>query len=82
MQRKREPIDAVIVLEIEGDERCRAAERLDGVVELFEPADGARNGDDVRAGSGKRKRSCIANAAGGAGDERNPIREGRGIRPC
>ena len=46
----------------------RAALRLDPVVQILEPADGAGDGDDVM-GLGKRLGEGEAQAARGAGDE-------------
>ena len=49
-----EPVDPLVVPEVERNERRRAAGPLDRVVELLEPADGARDRDDMRAGLGQR----------------------------
>ena len=46
-----------------------AAGRLDLVVELFEPADGAGHGDHMRAAPAGLERRLIADAARCAGDE-------------
>ena len=78
VQRKPEPVDALVVLEVERHQRGGAAERLDRVVELLEPADGAGDGDDVGAGLRQRERGRIADAARGAGDERDAVGEGQG----
>ena len=43
--RRAEPVDAVEILEIERNQRSRAAGRADLVVEFLQPADGARDGD-------------------------------------
>ena len=56
-------------------QRCLAAESADLVVELFEPADGARGDDDVRALPGKLERHGTADAAGSAGHQRQAIFE-------
>ena len=42
MQRKAKPVDAIVVLEIERDEVAEPP-RLDRVIELLEPAYGARD---------------------------------------
>ncbi len=42
---------------------------------LFQRADGARHGDDMGAGARQRQRTALADAARGAGDERDPIGE-------
>ena len=76
VERERQPRNAVAVLHVQRHQRGRAAGCLDLVVELLEPADGARNGDDMRAGLRQRERQRRANAARGAGDQRDAIGEG------
>ena len=49
VQRKPEPVDALVVLEVERHQGGGAARALDRVVELLEPADGAGDSDDMRA---------------------------------
>ncbi|MNY03529.1 hypothetical protein D3C86_1361560 [compost metagenome] len=62
-------IDGFHVGEIEGNERRRAADGLDGVVQLLKAAHRAGAGDDMRAGLGKFQRGEIADAARSAGNE-------------
>src|SRR5215472_18015691 len=80
VQGRAEPIDAGVVFEIERHERGRSTQALDRVVELLEPADGARERDNMGAGFGERERGGVADAARGAGDERNTVGEGKGHR--
>jgi len=56
---------------VERHQRRLAAGRLDLVVEFFQPADRARNRYDMRAGGGQFPGDEIADAARGAGDDRN-----------
>jgi hypothetical protein len=56
MQRSAQPVDARLILEVERDQCGLAADRADGVVELFQPTDRARDCDDVRAGTRQRTR--------------------------
>lgn len=62
-------IDGFHVGEIEGNERRRAADGLDGVVQLLKAAHRAGAGDDMRASLGKFQRREIADAARSAGNE-------------
>lgn len=62
-------IDGFHVGEIEGNQRRRAANGLDGVVKLLKAADRAGAGDDMRAGLGQFQRREIADAARSAGNE-------------
>ena len=62
-----------IVAHVERRQRCRAAGGAHGVVELFQAADGARHRDHMRARARERERRRVADAARGAGDERDPI---------
>ena len=78
VEREREPRDAVAVLHVERHQRGGAAGGLDLVVELLQPADGARDGDDMRAGLRQCERDGRANAARGAGDQRDTVGEGFG----
>src|SRR5262249_5617265 len=80
VQGRAEPVDALVVLEIERHERGRTAQGLDRVVEVLEPADGARERDNMGAGLGQRERGGVADAARGAGDERDTVGEGKGHR--
>ena len=48
----------------------------DRVVELLEPADGARHRDHMGAGAGERERGRCADTARGAGDEGDAVGEG------
>ena len=74
-QRRPELIDLVALAEIELQQRRLAAARADLVVELLERADGARGDDDVGAVLGEGERDGPADAARGAGDEREPVFE-------
>ena len=76
MQRRAEPRDAVEIGEVERHQRGAAAVFADLVVEFFQPALRARDGHDMRAGAGKRARRGVADAARGAGDERDAGGEG------
>src|SRR5665213_4357603 len=78
MQRRAEPGDAFEVGEIERHQRGAAAVLADLVVEFFKAALGARDGDDMRAGF--RQRACrgVADAARGAGNQRDTGGEGWG----
>src|SRR6187551_1158476 len=78
MQRGAEPRDAVEVSKVERYQRGAAAVLADLVVEFLKAALRARDGHHVRAGAGKRTRGGIADAARGAGDERDPGSEGFG----
>ncbi len=53
-----------------------AAGRADLVVEFLEPADRARDRDDVRAGRAERQRDGAADAARGAGDDGDAAPQG------
>ncbi len=70
-----QPIDRGVIAKIAGDQRGRAflarPQGADRVVELFERALGSRQGDDVRPGSRKREGDGSANAARGAGHQRD-----------
>ena len=89
MQRSPEPGDAVEIGEVERHQRGAAAVLADLVVEFFQAALRARDGNDVRAGAGERARGGIADTARGAGDEGDTGGEGFGHegtlanrRPC
>jgi hypothetical protein len=73
-------VDGIEVGEVERHQRRRATGRLDGVVELFQAADGARHGDDVRALGREASRHRRADAARRAGDERNSVGQAAGGR--
>ena len=77
VQGRAEPVNAGVVLEVERHERRRSAQRLDRVVEFFKPADRARERDDMGARFRQRECGGVADAARGAGDERDPIGKGR-----
>ena len=70
-----EPIERVEILDVDGDQRGGRASGLDGVVQLFERALGAGQRHDMGAGFGKRDGGGTADAARGAGDERDPAGE-------
>ena len=76
VEREREPGDAVGILHIERHQRGGAAGGLDLVVELFQAADRARHRHDMGAGCGEFERERRADAARGAGDERDAVGEG------
>jgi len=63
--------DAGRILEIERHQCRCAALGLDGVVQLFKPAYGARDRDHMRAGIRERQRRRPADAARCAGDQRD-----------
>lgn len=69
--RAAELVDRRHVREVEGHQRCRAADRLDRIVKFLEAADGASAGDDMRTGLGEFEGSEIADPARCAGDQRN-----------
>ena len=75
--RRAQPVDAVAVAQIERHERRFAAGRLDVVVEFFETAHRARDGDDMRAAAARFERGLIADAAARPGDEDDLARESR-----
>src|SRR5262245_54126626 len=77
VQGRAEPVDALVVLEVERYQGGRAAERLDRIVELLEAADRARERDDMGAGLRQRERGGVTDAARGAGDERDTVGEGK-----
>ena len=66
----RELADAVAVGEVERRDRRGAAGRVDALLDLLERRGGAGDEDDVRAGRGERLGGRRADAAAGAGDER------------
>src|SRR5665213_1813646 len=75
-EREREPRDAVTILHVERHQSGRATRRLDVVVEFLKATDGARHGDDVCACLRELQRERGANAARGAGDQRDTVGEG------
>ena len=84
MQRRAEPGDAVEIGEVERHQRGAAAVLADLVVEFFQAALRARDGNDMRACAGERACGGVADAARGAGDEGDAGGEGVGhdaIRP-
>ena len=64
-----QPVDAVTLAQIERHKRAGPARLLDRVVEVFESADGAGDGDHMRAAARCLERCLIANAAARPGDE-------------
>ncbi len=71
-----EPVDTGIVFQVERHQGGSAAGGANGVVELFQAADGAGDRNDVRAGLGERERSRVPDAARGAGDQSDAVGEG------
>ena len=71
IDRGAEAIERCEIFQIERNERGAAAGFLDFVVDIFEPADRARDEDDMRAGSRERLGRRLPDAARRAGDERN-----------
>src|SRR5207245_1179240 len=69
--------------EVEGDQRGAAAGagRPDRIVELLEPADGARHRHHMGAGARERKRGCSPDAPRGAGDEGDAVGKGKHYQP-
>src|SRR5439155_14296068 len=82
VERGAEPRDALVVLEVKRNKRGAAAGRADRIVELLQAADRARECDHVRARARERKRRRIADAARGAGDERDLAGEGTWHHLC
>ena len=76
VERQRQPRDAVGVFDVERHQRGGAAGRFDLVVEFFQAADRARHRHDMGARFGEMQRQRRADAARGAGDERNAVGEG------
>ena len=70
-QGRAELLDRRRVAEIDRHQRRAAADRVDLVIELFERARGPRQRHDMGAGLGESERSGAADAARGAGDERD-----------
>ena len=68
--RARELADALAFGEVERRDRRAAAGVVDPLLDLLERRGGAGDEDHVRAGRGKRFRGRRANAAAGAGDQR------------
>ena len=75
VERRPEPGDALGIPQVERHERRRAAGGADRIVELFEPAHGARDRHDVGAGLRELQRQRGTDAARGAGDERDAAGE-------
>ena len=75
-ERRAEPRDPLEVLEVERHQRRGATGSADRVVKLFETADGAGDRDHMRARARQRERGRVADAARGAGDERDLAGEG------
>ena len=73
--RDRELADGFAVGEVErGDGRATAG-RVDSLLDLLQRGGGPGDEDDVRAGRGKRFGGGRADAAAGAGDERELVRQ-------
>ncbi len=53
-----ELVDELAVAQVERHQRCLAAELADLVVDLLQPADGARGEDDMRALAGEAQGHC------------------------
>jgi hypothetical protein len=68
--------DGVVVGQVHGRQRGVPARGLDTVVELLQPAHGARHGDHMGALRGQPFGRGRAKAARGAGDERDAVFEG------
>ncbi len=75
------PID-VAVGEVERRDGRAAAGVVDALLDLFERARGAGDQDDVGAGGGERFGGRGADAAAGAGDERELAREWSSNQSC
>ncbi len=71
VQRGAEPVERIEVAEVERHQRGARPLLLDRIVEILEPADGARERHDMRALARQRDRGGAADAARGAGDERD-----------
>lgn len=82
VDRAAEPVDAGHVGEVERHQRRLSARRADFVVQLLEPADRARRGDDVRAGRRQFPGQEVADAARRAGDEGDATRKIERIGQC
>ena len=67
--------------EVERHQGGRAALGLDLVVELFQPAHGAGDQHAVRAFAGEGQRGRGAEAARGAGDQRQTAGQAAGEKP-
>src|SRR6185369_15550157 len=76
MQRGAEPRDALEIGEVERHQRGAAAVFADLVVEFFQAALRARDGNDMGAGLCQGARGGIADPARGAGDEGDTGGEG------
>ena len=63
VQGETEAVDALIVLEIKGNQRGRSAQSLDRIIELLETADRARYRNDMGAGLGQCERGRVTDAA-------------------
>ena len=79
VERRGEPVEAVVIAHVERHQRRRTAGLAHRVVEFFKPADRARYGDHMRAGACQRQRRRIADAARGAGDERDTVGKDGGM---
>ena len=73
VERRAKPIQGGIVAEVERSECGRAAGGAHCVVKLLKSADGPRQSHHMRAAARKQQGGRVADAARGAGDERDPI---------
>src|SRR5258708_12726097 len=78
VQGRAEPIDALVILEVERHERGRTTQGLDRVIELLEPADRARERDNMGAGAGQRERGAIPDAPRAPPDDPDTRVAGKG----
>ena len=75
VDRGAEPVEGVVILEVERHERRGRAGGADLVVELLERALRAGERDHMRAGAREGERRGAADAARGAGHHREAVRE-------
>ena len=73
--RGAQPVDGGEILEVERHQGGGAARLLDGVVGFFQPAHGAGDADHMRPGLAQRDGGGAADAARGAGDQRDAALE-------
>ncbi len=73
VQRGAEPVERIEIAEVKRHERGARPFLFDFVVEFLEPADGAGERHDMRALARERDGGGAADAARGAGDERDAI---------
>ena len=75
IDRRAQPVERGIVLDVARDKRHLAARGADVVIELFERALAARKRNHMRAGARQFECDRAPNAARGAGDERDTAAE-------